>query len=87
MWSIEFLHTTGAWVRVAVTLPAVLAESQIVKVLAHMLQLAQNALSSQSENLGRLMQRSWPEWVILPNHPLAWFDEESEAPLLDLDPL
>jgi len=73
--------------KVLVTLPGLLGTSRIVKILARFLARAQNALSDRAENLQRIKRREWPEWFLLPNHPLAWFDSEYEGPLIDLDPL
>jgi hypothetical protein len=66
---------------VSVTLPAALGAERVTEIALHLIEVAQNGAGRST--LKAAAKVDWPEWVLLPNHPLAIFDPGYPGPMLD----
>jgi hypothetical protein len=67
----------------SVTLPATLGAERVIEIALHLIEAAKNG--SGRSTLKATAAADWPEWVLLPSHPLAIFDPEYPGQILDLE--
>jgi hypothetical protein len=78
----EPIHAIVTQDQLDVTLSATLGHDRVAELIAQLIERAKNVLPRST--FAEAARRTWPEWVLFPNHPLALFDSAYTGPMLDL---